>query len=115
MSNKFRRFSVTDLASAEQTSVVTVPTDSTAILKTVVVANKSGGTRNVKMTYTPVTDAGTGTEVMLIPVEAVTANQSEDVILNRNPMILEGRDILKFEINGSSCDVTANVLFIDRE
>ncbi len=112
MSNKFKRFSTTDLTSSE---LVVVPANSTAILKTVVVANKSGGTRNVKMTYTPVTDVGTGTEVTLIPVEAVVANQSEDVILNKNPMVLEGRDILKFEIDGPSCDVTANVLFIDRE
>ena len=114
MSNKFRRFSITDLGSAELTSVMTVPSASTALLKSAIVANKSGGTRNVKMLYTPVTDAGTGTDVMLIPVEALTANQSEDVILNKNPIVLEGQDTLKFEISGTSADVTVNVLLLDR-
>tara|TARA_B100001093_G_scaffold271736_1_gene259721 strand:- start:27948 stop:28295 length:348 start_codon:yes stop_codon:yes gene_type:complete len=115
MSNKFKRFSLVNLANNTQTSILTVPTDTTAIVKSAIVANKSAGTRNVKMTYTPVTDSGTGTEVMLIPVEGVTANQSEDVLNERNPVVLEGNDILKFEINGTSADVTVNVLFVDRE
>ena len=79
MSNKFRRFSITDLGSAELTSVMTVPSASTALLKSAIVANKSGGTRNVKMLYTPVTDAGTGTDVMSVSYTHLTLPTNREV------------------------------------
>jgi len=112
MSNKFRRFSITDVSND---TLFTVPNNTTAILKTVVFANRSTGNRNATLSYEPVVNAVTATGVSLVPIETVGANGSEDILNSRSPVVLEGGDILRCQSSGTSCDVTANVLFIDRE
>ena len=115
MSNKFKRFSISDTAALVNNTLLTVPTNTTAIVKTVIFANRSTGSRNATLSYAPVVNNVTATEVFLVPIEAVSANVSEDILNSKSPVVLEGGDILRCQSSGSSCDVTANVLFIDRE
>lgn len=111
MANKYRRYYSIDLATADSTSVLTVPSATTAILKSAVVSNNGGSTNSITMAFSP---AGSG-EVTLVPSYNLASNNYIDLLSSAGPVILEETDVLKFEASTASADVVLSVLLVDRE
>ena len=99
----------TSLTTTALTSLYTVPSNSRAIVKSLLVAEDAGSTAVVKVTLVDATAA-----VFVIDNDVnLTANQKEQVL--SEPLIMKESEILKVQASSGAVDVVASVLEINRE
>ena len=99
----------TSLTTTALTSLYTVPSNSRAIVKSLLVAEDAGRTAVVKVTLV---DAAAASFVIDNDVN-LTANQKEQVL--SEPLIMKESEILKVQASSGAVDVIASVLEINRE
>ena len=99
----------TSLTTTALTSLYTVPSNSRAIVKSLLVAGDAGSTAVVKVTLV---DAAAAVFVIDNDVN-LTANQKEQVL--SEPLIMKESEILKVQASSGAVDVIASVLEINRE
>ena len=99
----------TSLTTTALTSLYTVPSNSRAIVKSLLVAEDAGSTAVVKVTLV---DAAAAIFVIDNDVN-LAANQKEQVL--SEPLIMKESEILKVQASSGAVDVIASVLEINRE
>ena len=99
----------TSLTTTALTSLYTVPSNSRAIVKSLLVAEDAGSTAVVKVTLV---DAAAAIFVVDNDVN-LTANQKEQVL--SEPLIMKESEILKVQASSGAVDVVASILEINRE
>jgi hypothetical protein len=99
----------TSLTTTALTSLYTVPSNSRAIVKSLLVAEDAGSTAVVKVTLV---DAAAAVFVIDNDVN-LTANQKEQVL--SEPLIMKESEILKVQASSGAVDVVASILEINRE
>ena len=99
----------TSLTTTALTALYTVPSNSRAIVKSLLVAEDAGSTAVVKVTLV---DAAAAIFVVDNDVN-LTANQKEQVL--SEPLIMKESEILKVQASSGAVDVIASVLEINRE
>ena len=99
----------TSLTTTALTTLYTVPSNSRAIVKSLLVAEDAGGTAVVKVTLV---DAAAAIFVVDNDVN-LTANQKEQVL--SEPLIMKESEILKVQASSGAVDVIASILEINRE
>ena len=111
MGNAYKRFEET-LTSAVANTVLTVPAATTAIVKSIWIANTNAASTNITVTFSP---AGSGTHY-LVPLEAVAPNKYVDLLAgwNAGPLVLEQLDALVVTSSQSSVYVVVSALLVDR-
>ena len=97
------------LTNTDLTTLYTVPSNSRAIVKSLLVAEDAGSTAVVKVTLV---DAAAAVFVIDNDVN-LTANQKEQVL--SEPLIMKESEILKVQASSGAVDVVASVLEINRE
>ena len=99
----------TSLTTTALTTLYTVPSNSRAIVKSLLVAEDAGSTAVVKVTLV---DAAAAVFVIDNDVN-LTANQKEQVL--SEPLIMKESEILKVQASSGAVDVIASILEINRE
>ena len=99
----------TSLTTTALTTLYTVPSNSRAIVKSLLVAEDAGSTAVVKVTLV---DASSNIFVVDNDVE-LAADQKEQVL--SEPLIMKESEILKVQASSGAVDVIASVLEINRE
>ena len=99
----------TSLTTTALTTLYTVPSNSRAIVKSLLVSEDAGSTAVVKVTLV---DAAAAIFVVDNDVN-LTANQKEQVL--SEPLIMKESEILKVQASSGAVDVVASVLEINRE
>ena len=99
----------TSLTTTDLTTLYTVPSNSRAIVKSLLVAEDNAGAAVVKVTLV---DAAAAVFVVDNDVN-LTANQKEQVL--SEPLIMKESEILKVQASSGAVDVVASVLEINRE
>ena len=99
----------TSLTTTALTTLYTVPSNSRAIVKSLLVSEDAGGAAVVKVTLV---DAAAAIFVVDNDVN-LTANQKEQVL--SEPLIMKESEILKVQASSGAVDVIASVLEINRE
>ena len=99
----------TSLTTTALTTLYTVPSNSRAIVKSLLVAEDAGSTAVVKVTLV---DAAAAIFVIDNDVN-LAANQKEQVL--SEPLIMKESEILKVQASSGAVDVIASVLEINRE
>ena len=99
----------TSLTTTALTTLYTVPSNSRAIVKSLLVAEDAGGTAVVKVTLV---DASSNIFVVDNDVD-LAADQKEQVL--SEPLIMNESEILKVQASSGAVDVIASVLEINRE
>ena len=99
----------TSLTSTALTTLYTVPTNSRAIVKSLLVSEDNGGAAVVKVTLV---NAAAASFVVDNDVD-LSANQKEQVL--SEPLIMEESGILKVQASSGQVDVIASILEINRE
>ena len=99
----------TSLTTTALTTLYTVPSNSSAIVKSLLVAEDAGGTAVVKVTLV---DASSNIFVVDNDVD-LAADQKEQVL--SEPLIMKESEILKVQASSGAVDVIASVLEINRE
>ena len=99
----------TSLTTTALTTLYTVPSNSRAIVKSLLVAEDAGSTAVVKVTLV---DAAAAIFVIDNDVN-LTANQKEQVL--SEPLIMKESEILKVQATSGNVDVIASILEINRE
>ena len=99
----------TSLTSTALTTLYTVPSNSRAIVKSLLVAEDAGSTAVVKVTLV---DAAAASFVVDNDVN-LSANQKEQVL--SEPLIMKESEILKVQASSGAVDVVASILEINRE
>ena len=99
----------TSLTTTDLTTLYTVPSNSRAIVKSLLVAEDAGSTAVVKVTLV---DAAAAVFVIDNDVN-LTANQKEQVL--SEPLIMKESEILKVQTSSGAVDVVASILEINRE
>ena len=108
MANSFINKKV-DLTTTDLTTLYTVPSFKSSIVKSLLVAEDAGSTAVVKVTLV---DAASAIFVVDNDVN-LTANQKEQVL--SEPLIMKESEILKVQASSGAVDVVASVLEINRE
>ena len=108
MANSFINKKV-DLTTTDLTTLYTVPSNSRAIVKSLLVAEDNAGAAVVKVTLV---DASSNIFVVDNDVD-LSANQKEQVL--SEPLIMKESEILKVQASSGQVDVIASVLEINRE
>jgi len=99
----------TSLTSTALTTLYTVPTNSRAIVKSLLVSEDAGSTAVVKVTLV---DAAAASFVVDNDVD-LAADQKEQVL--SEPLIMKESEILKVQASSGAVDVIASILEINRE
>ena len=99
----------TSLTTTDLTTLYTVPSNSRAIVKSLLIAEDAGSTAVVKVTLV---DAAAAIFVVDNDVN-LTANQKEQVL--SEPLIMKESEILKVQASSGAMDVIASILEINRE
>ncbi len=99
----------TSLTTTALTTLYTVPSNSRAIVKSLLVAEDAGSTAVVKVTLV---DAAAASFVVDNDVN-LSANQKEQVL--SEPLIMKESEILKVQASSGAVDVVASILEINRE
>ena len=99
----------TSLTTTALTTLYTVPSNSRAIVKSLLIAEDAGGTAVVKVTLV---DASSNIFVVDNDVD-LAADQKEQVL--SEPLIMKESEILKVQASSGAVDVIASVLEINRE
>ena len=111
MANLYKRYEEV-FASATTANLLIVPNATTAIVRSIIVANATGSSINVTASFSPL---GTGT-VTIAPAFAVAANSYVDLLAGKvaGPLILEATDVLKITSSAADLSVTVSALLVDR-
>jgi|TARA_A100001015_G_C14997536_1_gene716846 hypothetical protein len=109
MANQYKRYTST-LTSGASTTVLTVPGATTAIVKSVIITNNNGTASTIIMNLSP---GGSGTST-IVPAKSISANDYEDLLTDKGPIILEAADELKFQPNASNVVALVSALLVDR-
>ena len=111
MGNAYKRYEK-PLTSAVANTVLTVPAATTAIVKSIWIANANASSTNITVTFSP---SGSGTHY-LVPLEAVASNKYVDLLAgwNAGPLVLEQLDALVVTSSQSSVYVVVSALLVDR-
>ena len=99
----------TSLTTTALTTLYTVPSNSRAIVKSLLIAEDAGSTAVVKVTLV---DAAAAIFVIDNDVN-LAANQKEQVL--SEPLIMKESEILKVQASSGAVDVVASILEINRE
>ena len=99
----------TSLTTTALTTLYTVPSNSRAIVKSLLIAEDAGSTAVVKVTLV---DAAAAIFVVDNDVN-LAANQKEQVL--SEPLIMKESEILKVQASSGAVDVVASILEINRE
>jgi len=99
----------TSLTTTDLTTLYTVPSNSRAIVKSLLVAEDNAGAAVVKVTLV---DAAAAVFVVDNNV-SLSANEKEQVLTE--PLIMKESEILKVQASSGAVDVIASVLEINRE
>ena len=99
----------TSLTNTDLTTLYTVPSNSRAIVKSLLVAEDAGSTAVVKVTLV---DAAAAIFVVDNDVD-LAADQKEQVL--SEPLIMKESEILKVQASSGAVDVIASILEINRE
>ena len=99
----------TSLTNTDLTTLYTVPSNSRAIVKSLLVAEDAGSTAVVKVTLV---DASSNIFVVDNDVD-LAADQKEQVL--SEPLIMKESEILKVQASSGAVDVVASILEINRE
>ena len=97
------------LTASGATTLYTVPSNSTAIVKSINVAEDAAGAAVAKLTLI---DAATNVFVVDNNI-SLSANEKEQVITE--PLVMEESEILKVDATSGAVDVVASILEINRE
>ena len=108
MANIYRNDKVS-LTNTDNTTLYTVPSNSRAIVKSLLVAEDNGGAAVVKATLTN----AAGTTFVVDNDIDLSANQKEQVL--SEPLIMLESEILKVQASSGNVDVIASILEINRE
>jgi hypothetical protein len=111
MGNAYKRYDET-LTAATPKVVLTVPAATTAIVKSIWVANNAGSSTNMVVTFSP---EGVGTHY-LIPTAALASKAFIDYTasVSGGPLVLEAGDILSVTSSQSDVYVVVSALLVDR-
>ncbi len=99
----------TSLTTTALTTLYTVPSNSRAIVKSLLVAEDAGSTAVVKVTLV---DAAAAVFV-IDNLITLAANENKQVI--SEPLIMEESEVLKVQAASGNIDVVASILEINRE
>ena len=108
MANIYKNDKVS-LTTTDVTTLYTVPSNSRAIVKSLLVAEDAAGSAAVKVTLTN----AAGTAFVIDNDVSLTSGQKEQVLTE--PLIMEESEILKVQASSGNVDVIASVLEINRE
>ena len=108
MANIYKNDKVS-LTTTDVTTLYTVPSNSRAIVKSLLVAEDASGSAVVKVTLTN----AAGTAFVVDNDVTLTSGQKEQVLTE--PLIMEESEILKVQATSGAVDVIASVLEINRE
>ena len=101
-----KKVSLTDTTN---TTVYTVPSDSRAIVKSILIAEDAAGAATVKVTLLN----ASSTVFVIDNLVSLSANENKQVI--SEPLIMEESEVLKVQAASGAVDVVASVLEINRE
>ena len=108
MANIYRN-QKTSLTNTDLTTLYTVPSNSRAIVKSILVAEDAAGSATVKVTLVN----ASSTIFVIDNLVSLSANENKQVI--SEPLIMEESEILKVQASSGAVDVIASVLEINRE
>ena len=97
------------LTSSVNTALYTVPSNSRAIVKSILIAEDANSTATAEVTLV---DAG-ATAYMVDKDVSLSAKEKEQVITE--PLVMEESEIIKVDATSGSVDVIASILEINRE
>ena len=97
------------LTSSGVNTLYTVPANSRAIVKSLLVSEDAGGAAVAKVTLT----YSSGTAFVIDNDVDLAANQKEQVF--SEPLIMEESEILKINVTSGAADIVVSVLEINRE
>ena len=97
------------LTSSVNTALYTVPSNSRAIVKSILIAEDANSTATAEVTLV---DAGE-TAYMVDKDVSLSAKEKEQVITE--PLVMEESEIIKVDATSGSVDVIASILEINRE
>ena len=97
------------LTSSVNTALYTVPSNSRAIVKSILIAEDANSTATAEVTLV---DAG-ATPYMVDKDVSLSAKGKEQVITE--PLVMEESEIIKVDATSGSIDVIASILEINRE
>ena len=108
MANIYRN-QKTSLTNTDLTTLYTVPSNSRAIVKSILVAEDAAGSATVKVTLVN----ASSTIFVIDNLVSLSANENKQVI--SEPLIMEESEVLKAQAASGAVDVVASVLEINRE
>ena len=97
------------LTSSENTALYTVPSNSRAIVKSILIAEDANSTATAEVTLLD----STATPYMVVKDVSLSAKGKEQVITE--PLVMEESEIIKVDATSGSVDVIASILEINRE
>jgi len=106
MANNYK-FKGVALATTNETSILTVPTGSAIIIKSIMISNNTANTPTVNL---DINDSSASAEYTYIKTNALVANTSEE-FLNK-PLVLESGDILKATVS-STDSIHINISYLE--
>ena len=108
MANIYRN-QKTSLTNTDLTTLYTVPSNSRAIVKSILLAEDAAGSATVKVTLVN----ASSTVFVIDNLVSLSANENKQVI--SEPLIMEESEILKVQAASGAVDVVASILEINRE
>ena len=108
MANIYKNDKVS-LTTTDVTTLYTVPSNSRAIVKSLLVVEDNAGAAVVKATLTN----AAGTAFIIDNNISLSANEKEQVL--SEPLIMQESEILKVQATSGNVDVIASILEINRE
>ena len=97
------------LTSLVNTALYTVPSNSRAIVKSILIAEDANSTATAEVTLVD----STATPYMVDKDVSLSAKEKEQVITE--PLVMEESEIIKVDATSGSVDVIASILEINRE
>ena len=97
------------LTNTDNTTLYTVPSNSRAIVNSILVAEDAGSAAVVKATLTN----ATGTAFVIDNNVSLSANAKEQILTE--PLIMTESEILKVQATSGAVDIIASILEINRE
>ena len=97
------------LTSSVNTALYTVPSNSRAIVKSILIAEDAAGSATAKVTLLN----ASSTVFVIDNLITLAANENKQVI--SEPLIMEESEVLKVQAASGAVDVVASVLEINRE
>ena len=97
------------LTSSVNTALYTVPSNSRAIVKSILIAEDANSTATAEVTLVD----STATPYMVDKDVSLSAKEKEQVITE--PVVMEESEIIKVDATSGSVDVIASILEINRE